>query len=397
MQGAELTIGQRIEHMRRRRGLSRKTLASLLGYSDEWLRQVERKGRPVERISTLLRLAEILQVKDASTLIETTIPRQCGGGRVDLTMTGVREALLRCRIPGSMTERGDVHAPLQWPELEAAWTLWRTSEYRYSAIQRRLPHMLGRLGHPGDTEDERLLRADTFRLVSSFLLRTGDFHFSQVAVDHALAELAPRRDSPGWYTCVGQFSEVLLRSGSRHESRKLAVETAADMKRLGDGASIEHEAARATLHLIAAETAAEMKDHRSAQVSLDEAREIVGRLAREAPHPSFGMADVEVRAVRVELALGRVTEALRLADRLDGLNGLNRERQSAHYVTLARAHLANNDLIATTFALMQAERVCTEEIRFDVDARSTIAGALAHDSASVRYELGGLAERAGLL
>lgn len=388
----ELTFGQRIEHMRRRRGLSRKTLASLLGYSDEWLRQVERKGRPVERVSTLLLLAQILQVKDVSTLIGTTIPRQRTGEQADLVMTGVREALLRCRLRVGRT--GDLPV-LRRQELDAAWTLWRTSEHRYSTIRRRLPKLLDRVGDL----DDHFVRADTFRLVSSFLLRIGDFHFSQVAVDYALAELATRRDSLAWYANVGQFSEILLRSGSHHESRKLAMETAAEMTRLPAGPSGKHHATLAALHLVAAESAAAMKDHRSAQISLDRAREIVSTMGREVLDPMcrFSMTNVDVKAVRVELTLGRFTQALRLADQLDGLDRLSREAQSTHYLTLARTHLANNDLIATTFALMQAERICTEEIQFDHDARRIITSALAHNNSSVRFELSELAERAGIL
>ncbi|MFB6507204.1 MULTISPECIES: helix-turn-helix domain-containing protein [unclassified Streptomyces] len=63
------TIGERIELLRCRRGLSRQTLASVVGHSSEWLRQVERKGRQVDRLSTLLRLADVLQVKEVAAFM----------------------------------------------------------------------------------------------------------------------------------------------------------------------------------------------------------------------------------------------------------------------------------------------------------------------------------------
>ncbi|MFC7615519.1 helix-turn-helix domain-containing protein [Actinokineospora soli] len=146
----ELTVGQRIEHMRRRRGMSRKTLASLLGYSDEWLRQVERKGRPVERVSTLMRLVDILQIRDASALFGVAVPVQRGHERVDGGMAAVREALLRRRVPGVVA---GVREPLTRAELDAAWSRWFDSKRRYTAVREALPGMLDRLDLvPDDVE-----------------------------------------------------------------------------------------------------------------------------------------------------------------------------------------------------------------------------------------------------
>jgi DNA-binding XRE family transcriptional regulator len=389
---AELTFGQRIEHMRRRRGLSRGTLASLLGYSEEWLRQVERKGRRVDRVSTLLRLAEVLQVNDPSTLIDSVVLRQRGSewSGSGVVPTGVRGALLRWRVQGIGAARGTAAGALSRAELDDAWMLWRSSKHRYSAIQRQLITMLDRLG---DDADDRLLRADTLRLASDFLLGVGDVHFAQVAVDHALAELATPGDSLGWYRCVGQFSEVLLRSGSHHESWKLASEAATDMIRRADSLPGDYRATLVDLHLIGAKAAAAMKDYQGAHASLDEAREVVARVAGTL----FGSNIVDLAAVQVELVLGRCTQALRLAERIEELDALCLADQSEYYTTLARAHLTNNDVIATTFALTQTERICAEEVTFNAEARAVIAGALARNSTSVRSELSRLAERAGIL
>ncbi|MFC7615518.1 hypothetical protein ACFQV2_20470 [Actinokineospora soli] len=216
-------------------------------------------------------------------------------------------------------------------------------------------------------------------------MQTGDSHFAQVAVDHGLAELSAHRDSPGWFAVVGQYGDVLLRSGSYAEARRLAVDTAAALARTAP----DQHTALLRLHLIGAEAAAVLKDHRDAHASLDKAREAVPA--------DLWPGVVDIAGVRVELALGRVDQALRLAGGIEGVPTMCRMTQSAHYLTLAEAHLANRDLIATTFALMQAERVCAEDIRFAVAAREIVTEALTHNSASVRHELSVLAERAGIL
>ncbi|MEU5691845.1 helix-turn-helix domain-containing protein [Actinosynnema sp. NPDC020468] len=379
----DITVGQRIEHMRRRRGMSRRTLASLLGYSDEWLRQVERRGRPVDRVSTVLRLADILQVRDVLTLMDTATRRE--RRQEEGVATGaIREALLRHWRRGATTHDPE---PLTRAELDEARRLWCDSERRYTVLRGRLPDLLDRLGTVADDRAGRLLRAEAFRLTSRYLLRTGDVHFAQIAADGALAELADQRGGPGWFAAVGQLAEVLLRSGSPGESRWLVTDTTAQLVR----ATPDQCTTLVRLHAIGAEAAAGVKDYRGAQQSLESAREVAARLG--APWTVL----VEVAATRVELAVGRAAQALRLAADVEGIPLLCKGMQSACYLTLARAHLAEGDLIATTFALMQTERVHGDDIRFDVQVRHVLAEAMGSDSASVRNELGWLAERAGIL
>jgi transcriptional regulator with XRE-family HTH domain len=331
---AELTVGERIEYMRLRRGLSRRTLASLLGYSDEWLRKIEREGRPVERVSTLLRLADLLQVKDLSVLIDS----DDGANLHDLVHkqdvgTGpIRQALLQHRILGAVRERrGDI-AKFRG-DLDAMWSTWRSNQRCYSVMHQQLPAMVNRLS----VIDDHQINADAFRLIAGFLLQVGDLHFAQVAVDYALAYLADSRDQPDWYSCVGQLSEILLRSGSFHESWKLATETASRMRRFVNGASEDHLRTRAHLNLIAAEAAAAMRRHHNAYASLDEAREIInGGLGAATTDEYLGAVAVDVIAMRVELAMGRHDNALVLAERAEGLNRLCRTGQNTFYLTLPR-------------------------------------------------------------
>lgn len=62
------SIGERILIYRRRRGLSRRAVAELCGRTGEWLRQIETGLRPLDRLSMLIRLAEVLHVADLSEL-----------------------------------------------------------------------------------------------------------------------------------------------------------------------------------------------------------------------------------------------------------------------------------------------------------------------------------------
>jgi transcriptional regulator with XRE-family HTH domain len=57
-----MPVGERIAIYRRRRGLSQLALANLIGRSEAWLSQVERGIRHADRLSVIIRLAQVLKV-----------------------------------------------------------------------------------------------------------------------------------------------------------------------------------------------------------------------------------------------------------------------------------------------------------------------------------------------
>jgi transcriptional regulator with XRE-family HTH domain len=57
-----MSVGERIAIYRRQRGLSQFALATMVGRSEAWLSQVERGIRHVDRVSVLIRLAQVLKV-----------------------------------------------------------------------------------------------------------------------------------------------------------------------------------------------------------------------------------------------------------------------------------------------------------------------------------------------
>lgn len=96
----DLTIAERVAWHRRRRGLSRRALAELMGRSEEWLRLLETKGQGAERLGTLVELARVLRLPDLQSLVgrqvllsDTDTPRHPQA-------EAVRRALAATLIPG---------------------------------------------------------------------------------------------------------------------------------------------------------------------------------------------------------------------------------------------------------------------------------------------------------
>src|SRR5712691_8123637 len=63
--------GERIQILRKRRGLSRPVLAGLVGMSASWLKGIERGTRLPPRLPLLVKLAEALAVGDVAILAGT--------------------------------------------------------------------------------------------------------------------------------------------------------------------------------------------------------------------------------------------------------------------------------------------------------------------------------------
>jgi transcriptional regulator with XRE-family HTH domain len=63
-----LTPGQRIKFFRERAGMSRRVLGGLVGRTDEWVKAVETGRLKPPRLPMLVRLAEVLGVKDLGDL-----------------------------------------------------------------------------------------------------------------------------------------------------------------------------------------------------------------------------------------------------------------------------------------------------------------------------------------
>jgi transcriptional regulator with XRE-family HTH domain len=398
----EISLGSRIGFLRRRRGLSRQTLAALIGYSAEWLRQVEKDERTVNKLSTLLLLAKVLQVDDVADFIGIGT----GQGRRDIAQVTehaeVREALLRHHAPDRNSGRPHQVDLVRFrQQLEQSWSAWRDSPYRYSTTQRALPGLLAVTSvHPvpaGATAYS--LFAHVHRLASSFLRQTGDVTLALLAAERGAAEAAQSGDTLTRVACAGGYAETMVRCGFVGAARQLCASLPRSLPARAAGERPDMIAVWGAIGLTAAEAAAVDSDHHAADGLLDEARAAAERLGenRDDLAFSFGPADVAIQAVRIAVILGRVRQALRLARAIDVAGMISPERRTRHYLTIARAHSQQRNPAAATFALLQAEDACPEEIRFSAEGRQVLRDLLRQDDASVRQELWRLAHRARII
>ncbi|MGH8887890.1 MAG: helix-turn-helix domain-containing protein [Egibacteraceae bacterium] len=93
-------VGERIAYWRRRRGLSQKVLAGLVGRSASWMTKVEGGDRIVDKLSVLLALSYALKVDLGKLIGGVELPPNGGGpSEPPRGIVAVRRALSRSARP----------------------------------------------------------------------------------------------------------------------------------------------------------------------------------------------------------------------------------------------------------------------------------------------------------
>src|SRR4051794_11091848 len=86
--------GARVRYWRLKRGLSQRALADLAGLSQGYVSQVESGTKPIDRRSTLVRLADALQVSVAEIVGQPYAPGDPQHARALTAVPDIRAALV---------------------------------------------------------------------------------------------------------------------------------------------------------------------------------------------------------------------------------------------------------------------------------------------------------------
>jgi transcriptional regulator with XRE-family HTH domain len=202
VQHEKLFIGQRVAAWRRRRGLSQRVLAGLAGISQPYLSQIETGLRPVERHSTLVGLANALQVSVAELLEQPGDPTDPVKASAAVTVGEIRAAII-------LREEGRTR-PGDGASVDAAMAAAFAKDHR--TLGPMLPALIG------SCTGTDLVRAGY--AATRYLLDLGYPDLAREAAN--LARAGARRDevAPMWLG-VAEFQRVrpVRRRGSRPRGR----------------------------------------------------------------------------------------------------------------------------------------------------------------------------------
>ncbi|WP_405136245.1 helix-turn-helix domain-containing protein [Nocardia sp. NBC_01388] len=394
-----LTAGERIELRRRRLGLSRRVVAQLSGRSEEWLRQVEVGRCRLDSIEMATRLAEVLHFDSPMELVGWSALNRPIAHDVGLDMAPLTRAVMNHPSvhPDIDLESGSPTIDSVHDGLEQCWQVWLGSPGRYTELAARLPRVLVaarvvRAAAQSDStqpvEESGRLLVDAYQLARLLFTRVGEHNLAWLVADRPIGILARNSEPLAISISCWHMAGVLLAMGYHAESFDYAV-TASKWLRVNAGDDKRAAFVDGALLLVAAEAAAARLDADAAAALLAQAGQLADELG---PNSSdrrvrFGAKEIAITGMDIDLRLGRVDDAIRLAAETDIPDESAIDVRVGYFLTTAYAYSLRGEDFAAVFALQQVERACSEDIRYDWRAHRTLQKLARHDHHLIRRDL----------
>lgn len=375
--GDRLSVGERIAFYRRRRGLTQRVLAGLVGRSEDWLSKVERGDREVRRLDVLAELARALRITIGDLLGQPVLVEDHEAAGDDIP--AIRDSLmaphrLSTRLYGGDPAPAGDHRHTA-PLVERAWSRFQAGQL--TDVIQALPGLirsaqgLERLDDPESRD--WAVSARVHHLAASTLAKVGEADLAWLAAERAMYA-ADRSDDPLVLASASRAAtHALLAAGRYDDALELGV-TAAGW--LSDRAADDDPAAISLLgmlYLRAAVAAARHHDRSIANDLLERAARAAERLGQDLNlwQTAFGPTNVELHRLSAALDLGDVAYVVDRASSIE-VDHLPVERAAAHRIDTARAHslLAQDD--DALDSLLTAEAAAPHLVRHSATVRETV-------------------------
>lgn len=409
MRWDEATVGERIAYYRKRRGMTQEVLCGLVGgRSTEWLRQIENGKRDVDKLSTIVAVANALKISPMALLPGPfrSIPRSGATlGTAPDVVPDIEAAMLRYDgMAGfiGVPDRPAVSAGRLRRRMEHAFVCSQTE--RWSEMAPFVPDMIAdawSLVRDADTESERReayeLQALVYRVTSGMLDRLGEPHLPWVAAERSMFA-AEQTDDPLLIGGGAWRMAVVLRHAGRLTESTDAPVAAADALRPRLG-SPEAHSVYGSLMLKGAVGAATLGDHRATWDYFDEAARSADAVGdRNDYWFAFGPTNIAIHRVWLALELGDPSRAIDEADHVahDRLPPELAERRTSHLIALAWAHYLRRHDREALDTLADARASAPEQLIFTRRVHSMLLGMLRRERRSIRHDLREMADFVGV-
>ena len=274
---------------------------------------------------------------------------------------------------------------------------------RYSILGPQLPQLLEatqlaarELDGDAKFRASRLL-AESYQLAAILMLKLGESNAAWVAADRGILA-AERAEDP---LVVASGARILayafLGAGHFAKAKELTISAAGVLEPGLGNASPAYLSLYGALLLKGAMAAAYQGDPITSRALLNEAASTAARLGTDANHAftAFGPTNVDVHRVSAAVALGDGGAALQHAKAVHPVQLPVVERRAQYLVDVARGHGQAGGDDQALRALLTAEHLAPEEVRYQPAARALVAELLHRERAGRKPELRALAERVG--
>lgn len=405
----EATVGERVAFYRRRRGITQEVLAGLLGRSVEWLAQFERGARELDRLSTIVAVADALGIEPAKLLPAAFTARRrelrdAVIGTAPDSVAAIKAAMFRYN--GSARVLGVPDRPPVGPaelavRINEAFVCSQTE--RWSRLGLLLPDLIAdtwQTAHTSTGEPQHRAFGQlslVWRVTSGMLDRIGEKDLPWIAAERDMTAAERSEDDLLITGAAWRLAVVLRHNGHLQESIDVPVATA-DALRPQLTQSPQHASMYGALMLKGAVGAATVGDHVAVRDFLsecDRAAALTGD--RNDFWLAFGPTNVAIHRVWLATEMGYPIDALRQAAHVDdtALPPELAERRASHLITVAWSHYLRRHDDDALGALSAARAAAPEQLMFTYRVHDMLRQMLRRDRRR-RRGLRELAEFAGV-
>lgn len=399
-----MTFGQRLKIERERRGLTRPALGGLLGFTAQWVKDLETGRTQMPKLPVLLRIAEVLRVGNLAALTgDQSINVQLFTGPGHARLPAVRQALsLFPMLP-------DMQAPTVAnlrARLDFAWSARHASPHHRETVGSLLPDLL----RDGQLAVRQAEGGDTRRAAQAILSESYSLAQFFVAYQPA-AELLWRIAERGMVAAQ--------ESDDAHAIGVAGWLTAQAHRDAGDWAAadavnhavldfLEPQLPDAPTQVLAVwgalqfemgYTASRRGESGTAWRYWDEAQRVANRLPESYYHPvtSFSQAIMGAHAVTVAVELHAAGESVRQAARAAAAVIPSRPRRARAAVEDARAYHLDGQPDVAIAKLDAAYETAPETVMYNGFARRILLEEMDSKLPHRRERAAVTAQRIGLL
>ncbi|MFE4647763.1 helix-turn-helix domain-containing protein [Streptomyces sp. NPDC056707] len=401
-----MAFGQRMQILRTKRGMSRPVVAGLLGMSPSWVKQVERGEIGMPKLPIVLRIAELLRVRDLSDLTgdqSAAVDLFIGPGHSRLP--AVRDAVNALTLGGNREAPSAEHLAAR---LAKAWTARHQAPNHREVIGELLPGLIRdaqltvrQADSAADRRAAQAVLSEVYSLSQFFVAYQPDSALLWRVAERGMVAAQESEDPHAIGVAAWLAAQAHRDSGPSHfdAADAMTMEALGYLERFLPDADDRTVAITGALQFEAGYTAARRGENGSAWGWWDKAQATARRLAPGYYHPitSFSQAIMGAHAVTVAVELRAGGESVRQAVAADTTAIPSRPRLARHRIEEARAYQLDGQAETALATLEKAHQAAPETIKYNGYARRIVLEETESKVPARRQRAAALADQLGLL
>ncbi|MEH0627825.1 helix-turn-helix transcriptional regulator [Streptomyces stelliscabiei] len=401
-----VAFGQRMQIYRQRRGMSRPTLASFLGMSPSWVKQVETGKIQVPKLPMILRIAELLRVRDLADLTgdqSMHVDLFIGPGHPRLA--AVKAAVDAFSLTAGREAPSAEHLRHR---LAYAWQARHSAKNHREVVGALLPDLIRdaqlavrQADTAADRRGAQAILSEVYSLSQFFVAYQPDSALLWRVAERGMVAAQDSEDPHAIGIAAWLAAQAHRDSGPAHFDTADAVTTEV-LRYLEPQLPDADDKVRAiagALQFEAGYTAARRGETGTAWGWWDKASKTAKKLPADYFHPvtSFGQAIMGAHAVTVAVELRAGGESVRQAAKADEAVIKSRPRRARHRIEEARGYQLDGQPDVALATLDKAYEAAPETIKYNGYARRIVLEETESKLPERRRRASELAVKLGLL